>query len=110
MRERVLPHSPHRRLASGPDGNVWIMRASVPVRLYAVDSAGQVVEHFQFSAPAPGLAPFEFGFAGPGLIFLDFTRPPGNPTAPSGPSELVGVFNTVSKQIEFLYTLPEEAN
>ncbi|MGH9781332.1 MAG: hypothetical protein ACRD33_05880 [Candidatus Acidiferrales bacterium] len=100
-------------VVSGPDENAWILRASDPVRLYAVNSAGQVVEHFQFSPPAPGLTPFEFGFAGPGLIFVDFSRPPGSPTGPtaaSGPSELVGVFNTVSQRFDALYTLPEEVD
>jgi hypothetical protein len=95
---------------SGPDQNVWILRASDPVRLYAVSSTGQVVEHFQFSSPAPGLTPFDFGFISPGQVFLDFVPPPGSPTVSSEPAELIGVFNTISNQYEALYTLPKEAN
>ncbi len=100
---------------SGPDGNVWILRASSPIRLYAVDSAGQVIQHFEISPPAPGLIPFGFGVARPGEIFLDFLRPPpSNPGAASGPSkgpsEFIGVFNSISGQFDALYTLPKVRN
>lgn len=96
---------------SGPDGNVWILRASDPVRLYAVSSVGRVVEHFEFSPPAPGLTPFDFGFASSGQVFLDFSPPPGTAAPPrSGPSEMVAVFNILSHQFDALYTLPDETN
>lgn len=97
-------------LVNGPDGNVWILRASNPVRLYAIDSSGRVTQRLRFSSPVPGLMPFDFGFAGPGQIFLDFVRPPATPSVPSGPSELLAIFNTISQQFEALYTLPEDAN
>jgi hypothetical protein len=96
---------------SGPYGNVWILRNSNPIRLYAVDSSGRVTQHFGFSPPVPGLVPLDFGFASPGEIFFEFARPPAPPGAPSkGPSELVGVFNTTLQQFEALYTLPEKDN
>jgi len=93
-------------LVSAADGNVWILRASDPLRLYAVSSAGEVVKHFQFSAPGAGLKPFEFGFAGPEQIFFEFAHFAGGPGGPSGPSRLLGVFNTVSERFETLYALP----
>jgi hypothetical protein len=96
-------------LLSGPYGNVWIFRNSDPIRLYSVNSAGQMTQHFEFSPPATGLAPFDFGFAGPEEIFFDFARPAGGQSASSGSSELIGVFNTTSQRFEALYTLPEEA-
>ena len=108
-------------ILSGPDGNVWILRASDPIRLYAVDSVGQVVKHFQLSPPYPGLIPFAFGIARSGDIFLDFLRlpaylrlPASNPGAPSkapeGPSQLIALLNTISGRFDTLYTLPKVRN
>ncbi|HKS82300.1 MAG TPA: hypothetical protein VJR23_12420 [Candidatus Acidoferrales bacterium] len=93
-------------VVSGPDGNIWILRASDPLRLYAVDSSGEVVKHFQFSAPAKGLKPFSFSFAGPDVIFFDFAHFDVDQTPSSGPSEILGLFNTVSERFDGLYTLP----
>lgn len=92
-------------IVSGPDGNLWILRNSDPIRLYAVDAAGQVVKHFQFSPPAAGLTPSQFGFARPGQIFFDFGHIAGQ-SPYSGPSEIIGVFDTVSEQFNALYTVP----
>lgn len=94
-------------VVSGPDGNIWILRTSDPLRLYAVDSSGEVVKHFQFSAPAQGLKPFSFSFAGPDVIFFDFAHFAVDQTPFSGPSEILGLFNTVSERFEGLYTLPK---
>lgn len=100
-------------IVSGPDGNLWILRESKPLRLYAVDAAGQVVRHFQFSSPVPGLTPAQFGFAGPEQIFFDFVRFPHADAASgpyAGPSEIIGVFDVVSEQFDALYTLPSTEN
>ena len=91
---------------SGPYGNVWILRNSDPIRLYAVSPSGQVTQHFEFSPPVRGLVPFDFGFASPQEIFFEFARPPAPPGAPSsGPSELVGVLDTTLQRFEALYTV-----
>lgn len=100
-------------LVSGPDGNVWILRESDPIRLYAVDSAGEVFQHFEVSPPAPGLMPFDFGFVSPEEVFFEFVRLPrlsghsAPSPSPKGPSNLIGVFNTISQRFEALYALPE---
>jgi hypothetical protein len=94
-------------LASGPDGNVWILRASDPLRLYAVDAGGQVIHHFQLPPPVPGRKPSEFGFSGPGRAYFQFTPIAGDPAVSSGPSRLLAVFNTTSERIEGLYTLAD---
>lgn len=93
-------------IVSGPDGNVWILRDSDPIRLYAVDAAGQVARHFQFSPPVAGLTPTQFGFAGPGQIFFDFIHVATGPGRYSGPWEIIGVFDVASGQFNALYTLP----
>jgi hypothetical protein len=96
---------------SGPYGNVWILRNSDPIRLYAVDSSGRATQHFEFKPPVRGLVPFDFGFASPQEIFFEFARPPAPPgTRSSGPSELIGVLDTTSQQFEALYTVSLKAN
>jgi hypothetical protein len=93
-------------VVSGPDGNLWILRVSDPLRLYAVDAAGQVVKHFQFSPPVAGMTPSEFGFAGPEQMFFDFDHVATDSSPYSGPSAIIGVFDMVSEQFNALYTLP----
>lgn len=94
-------------VVSGPDGNLWILRASDPLRLYAVSSAGEVVRHFQFSPPAPGLKPFDFGFTGPEQIFFKFVHFAGSSGPSSGSPNVLGVFNAVSERFDALYALPD---
>jgi hypothetical protein len=99
-------------VVSGPDGNLWILRASDPLRLYAVDAAGQVVKHFQFSPPVAGLTPVQFGFAGPEQIFFDFEHVAteiehvAHERPHSGPSEIIGVFDIATEELSALYTAP----
>lgn len=92
-------------IVSGPDGNLWILRASDPLRLYAVDAAGQVVKHFQLSPPVAGSTP-QFGFAGPEQIFFAFTDAGGESNPHPGPSEMIGVFDIATEQFNALYTVP----
>src|SRR6185437_8461183 len=92
---------------SGPDGNVWIFRASDPARLYSVNPSGEVLKHFQLAVPAPGLKPFGIGFAGPDEIYIHFVRFAGAPGASVSPSDVVGIFDTDSERFESLYALPD---
>ena len=93
-------------IVSGPDGNLWILRASEPLRLYAVDAAGQVVKHVQFSPPVAGLTPSQFGFVGPEQIFIDFAYVATDSSPHSGPSEIIGVFDIGTEQFNALYAMP----
>jgi hypothetical protein len=94
---------------SSPDGNVYLLRNSWPVRLYGIDSAGEVVKHFQLSPPSPGMDVSSMGLAGKDSLLLFFGHPP-----PQQPDEklipisqsLVGVFNTVSGQLDAVYKMP----
>jgi len=95
------------KIVSAPDGNVWILRTSDPLRFYAVNSAGEVVKHFQFPAPALGLRAFDIGLAGPGKLYFEFVHAAGEPGNPSWPSEVIGVFNTDSGEFNGVYKLPD---
>jgi hypothetical protein len=97
-------------MVSSPDGSVYLLRDSQPVRLYGVDSAGEVVKHFELSPPLPGLNVSSIGVAGANSLFLFFGHPP-----PEHPGEklvpisenLVGLFNTVSGQFDAVYKQPK---
>lgn len=99
---------------SGPDGNVYLLRNSRPLKLYILDSTGSVVENFRIAAPVAGLVPFNMGPGGSDQIFFDFeAAPPGSGqgalTRGTVANELIGNFNTLSGQFEALYELPESA-
>jgi hypothetical protein len=91
-----------------PDGYVYLLRNSDPIRLYAVDATGEVIKSFQFSAPAPGLEPFNVGVAGADELFIHFEGGPATRMGgPASPEELVGLFNTVSGGFDAIYRLPD---
>lgn len=93
-----------------PDGYVYLLRNSDPIRLYAVDVTGEVVKSFQFSAPTLGLEPFNMGLGGPDELFIHFEGAPASGTGgPAPPEELVGLFNTVSGGFDAIYRLPDSA-
>ncbi|MGB6874679.1 MAG: hypothetical protein WBD87_01465 [Candidatus Acidiferrales bacterium] len=89
-------------VVNGPDGNVWILRASDPLRLYAVNSSGLVTQHFKVSPPAPELEPSGFGFANSAQIFFNFGHFGGGSS-----SDLVGLFSAFSGRFDALYSLPD---
>ncbi len=97
-------------LVDSPDGNIYLLRNSQPVRLYGVDSSGDVIKHFQISPPLPGLNVFSMGVVGEDSLLLHFAHPP-----PQHPGEktvsqwLVGIFNVVSGQFDAVYKLPAKA-
>jgi len=94
-------------IVSSPDGNVYLLRNSQPVRIYGVDSSGEVVKHFQLSPPSPGLDVSSTGLVGEDSLFLFFGHPPPQHPGEKPISEwLVGVFNTVSGQFDGIYALP----
>jgi hypothetical protein len=92
-------------VVNGPDGNVWILRKSAPLRLYAVSSSGEVVKHFQFPTLVEGLKPVSFGFSGPEEFFFQFEL--GSEIRPSGPLSFLAIFNTETEHFEARYVPPE---
>lgn len=91
-----------------PDGYVYILRNSTPLKLYAVDGMGEVVRSFHLSVPFQGLVPFNMGLAGPDQLFLDFENAPATEHgAQVAQDEIVSLVNPVSGQFEATYGLPD---
>lgn len=61
-------------LVSAPDGNVYLLRATDPPRLFVVSPAGEVVRQFEVQTPAPGLTPTDMGMVGDDRVFIRFTH------------------------------------
>ncbi len=61
-------------MITAPDGNVYLLRATDPARLYVLSPAGEVVRQFEVSSPAPGLTPTDMGMAGQDNIFIRFAH------------------------------------
>lgn len=94
-------------VAVAPDGNAWIALATDPIRLFEVDSGGEVIKHFQIAPPLKGMQRFIIGLAGPGKVYFDFAPVELDSRKIYGKSEVLGVFNTESERFEGVYKLPE---
>jgi len=92
-------------VVTSPDGYIYVLRNSDPLRLYGVSLSGDPPKHFQFAAPAPGLRPFTMEAAGPTSLVLDFWPMAGTAGAP----QALEVFDTDSGRLTALYQLPESA-
>lgn len=94
-------------MVSSPDGIVYLLRDSQPVRIYAVASSGEVVKRFQLSPPLPGLNVFSAGLAAKDSLLLYFAHPPPEHLDEKPVSQwLIGIFNSVSGQFDAVYKLP----
>jgi len=60
------------RAVSLANGNVCLLRASAPARLYEIGPSGDVVGHVQVEPPERGWQPEEMGMTGQGVVFVLF--------------------------------------
>lgn len=96
-------------MISSPKGYAYLLRASHPPRLYALDSVGGVARRFELSGPDPNLDSFAIGLTGETALFVDFVHPPPGPGARPNPDTFIGVFSTLSGTFESFYRLPPSA-
>ena len=67
-------------IIGAPDGNVYLLRASNPPRLYAISAGGEVVKALTLRFDASGLTPTGMGLAGEDKAVMEFDRfPTANP-------------------------------
>lgn len=60
-----------------PDGNVYVIRPSSPVRVYVLSSVGTVLHKLLIKPPKPGMRPIEASLTSEGAIFMQFSQAPG---------------------------------
>ena len=96
-------------VVSAADGNMYLVRASDPIKIYGISAGGEVVNQAEAPIPEPGLSLTEVGASAAGL-YLQFSHIPTNgPSSESpgpGPRDMVGLFDVTIKRYVGLYTLP----
>lgn len=116
-------------MAGSPDGNIYLIRATSPARVYVVSPGGAVARQFRITPPKPGLVPIMASFGGQGELLMEFSSPPVRDPVPGGPvtalvdpetgdivqlvaapSPLTGVLGCLSPQREFLFLRTSEDN
>lgn len=93
-------------LVSAADGNVYLVRAGNPMRIYGISPGGEVVTQAQAPIPEPGLSLVEVGASAAGLYFhfghvATSVSPDG-----SDPRNVVALFDLNIKRFVALYRLP----
>jgi hypothetical protein len=69
----------------GPDGNIYLLRASDPPAVYVISSAGEVIRRVVLHPPAKGLSARFGGMAAERLVMLFDSRPRGRARGISTP-------------------------
>jgi hypothetical protein len=94
-------------MISAPDGNIYLLRATHPPRLYVVSPAGQVVRQFEVPSPAPGLTPINMGMAGDDKVSISFGHVLGvGSSAESDPAQnLISVLSPQTGEVAAVYRL-----
>lgn len=60
-------------IISGPDGNLYLLRASDPVRLYGISPGGEVIHQVEIRSPGKGLELLELSFVDEQSLFVEFS-------------------------------------
>jgi hypothetical protein len=61
-------------MVGAPDGNIYLMRASNPTRIYAVSPIGEVVQEWSVKPPRSDVEPMEMSLAGQNRLLLQFVH------------------------------------
>jgi hypothetical protein len=61
-------------MVTAPSGDIYILRAQDPPRLYVVAPTGDVIRQIDVRPPASGLTPSAMGMAGDELLFISFAH------------------------------------
>jgi hypothetical protein len=97
---------------SAPDGNIYVLRAGDPLRLYVVSPAGLVERELELASPSPGLDPIQVGMAGIGHFFVQLGPVvKGRPDEDLQAVKLISVFDLATGQPTATYRLaPEQSD
>lgn len=93
-------------MLAAPDGNIYIVRSSNPVRIFAISTAGKIVRQFTVASPN-GATVSQAGLAGQSDLLLDFLHVPGRDNAKSASAMLVTVDIETGKELA-AYHLPRK--
>ncbi len=92
-------------MVSAPDGNIYLLRATDPPRLYVVSPAGEVPRQFEISSPASGLSPIHMAMAGDDKVFIRFAHVPGTSGENNQVPEYITVVSPQTGEVAAVYRL-----
>lgn len=58
------------------DGNIYLIRATSPARVYVISPGGSVTRQFRINPPGSGLVPIQASYGGQGDLLVQFSEPP----------------------------------
>jgi hypothetical protein len=91
---------------TAPDGNLYMLRATDPLRLYVVSPGGVVEREFEITSPAPGLDPIHMAMAGNSNLFIQFGPvAKGRPDEDLNATRLIAVFDLSTGRATAIYRL-----
>ncbi|HEV2246817.1 MAG TPA: hypothetical protein VGW37_09200 [Terriglobia bacterium] len=96
-------------MIGAPDGNVYLLRASNPPRLYAISAGGEVVKALTLRFDAAGLTPIGMSLAGENQALIEFGHyPTGKPSEDSKYHTVLSLVNLASGDVTGTFEAPED--
>jgi len=91
-----------------PDGNIYLMRASNPTRIYAVSPIGEVVQEWSVKPPRSDVEPMEMSLAGQNRLLLEFVHA----WTPEDPKShlVLALLDLGTGQVTATYQLPAKSH
>lgn len=114
-----IPTAPHKSVKAwfldvmfgltlgSPDGDIYLIRAGSPARVYVLSSGGTVLRRLMINPPVPGMIPSEASLTSVGALLLQFSQPMGAENAQ--PSRVLALADPSTGKITETYKAPPRA-
>jgi hypothetical protein len=98
------------QLVAAPDGNVYLLRASNPPRVYVISPTGEVVREFEIEASTiQGRDPVSMSLAGDRRLLLEFGNSfNGQPGSGDVANHLLVLTDTESGKVAGVFRMPQQ--
>lgn len=94
-------------MIGAPDGNIYLLRASNPPRLYAISAGGEVIKALTLRFDASGLTPIGMSLAGDTQALIEFGHyPTGKPSEDSKYHTVLALVNLASGDVTETFGAP----
>jgi len=99
------------KIFSAPDGNLYLLRATSPPRVYLVSSDGRAAREFTIRPPELGLRLLELSLAGERNLFAEFFGPADKKLGFGGSVVMTSaVIDGITGKVIAAYRLPPKVN
>jgi len=95
-------------MISGPDGNVYVLRAAAPPQLYGISPGGEIVHQVKIPLPAEDLSLLELSFVDSNTLFAEFSPVASKPDvkADFGTRIVIGLVDLSTGELKVAYRMP----